>query len=93
MGQSELLQTDADALLNKHLSQSYKPVLIAPIYESRLSIIRRWFYVKRLWWRFKYVYGAPYPPYMNVRRRQKFSWRKDICAAFKNPPKRRKQHR
>jgi hypothetical protein len=47
---------------------------------------RKWLRTRRLWWRHRYVPGAPYPPHF-WDEGVKFAWRKDIRAGFTNPPR------
>jgi hypothetical protein len=39
-----------------------------------------------MWWRYKYVYGAPYPPRVECDLSEHFSWRQDLRVALRNPP-------
>jgi hypothetical protein len=47
--------------------------------------LRRW----RLNWRYRNVYGAPYPPFHHDTG-EKYSWLRDFRAGWRNPPRRRR---
>lgn len=48
--------------------------------------IRKWLRYRRLWWRYKYVYDAPYPPIIEDIWADRYSWLRDFRAGWRNPP-------
>jgi hypothetical protein len=63
----------------------------ADIMYALVMRLGNWLRRKRLWWRYRWVNG-PYPPHHRDNG-EKYRWRTDLRAAFRNQPDRQRSMR